>query len=719
MSEASFPVRFGGGRYRQRPPAPPFTLDPVLLEAPLTSIARVGAGTARRLAGLGLVTVGDLLEHFPRRYEDFSQRRTLAELRLGEEATVRVVVEGAALAPTRRKGLQVVRAAVRDQTGVVEAVWFNQGYLAKLLEPGMGLSLRGTLKMRGRRPALLVKTHELLGVGEDVVHTEGVVPVYPASEAVSARLLRSLVHKVLPLARRVPDPLPIQVRLRQRLPARCDALTALHAPRSLPEGRTARERFVFEELYLLQVGLLLHKAVEERRAAAPPLAGPPRLARSFLDGLPFELTGHQRQAIAEIDGDLASQVPMRRLLQGDVGSGKTVVALYALLRAVEHGLQGALLVPTETLAAQHVDTVRALVGGLARCELLCAGLPAAQRRATLAGLADGAVQLCVGTHALLQEHAVFKDLGLVVVDEQHRFGVVQRDELARRAVHDGVAPHQLYMTATPIPRTLALTLYGDLDLTLIAGSPAGRSPVRTRLVAEKDRDKGYAFTRAQLDAGRQAYVVCPTIEDSESLSAAAAVAEAQRLRDGELHGYHVAVLHGQMKAAERQRTMNAFKEGVVHVLVATTVIEVGIDVPNATVMIVEGAERFGLAQLHQLRGRVGRGSARSYCLLFAEPHTPQAKARLRVLIQTTDGFELADRDLEIRGEGQLLGARQSGMPDLKLARLLRDREALACAREQAQVTLAADPLLRQPRHAALLRAVRDAFGGRLAWLLRA
>ena len=682
-------------------------------------MAGVGAATARRLAALGLTSVGDLLEHYPRRYDDFSQRKTLAELLLGEEATVRVVVEGAALVPTRRRGLQVVRATVRDQTGAVDAVWFNQAYLLKLLEPGMALSLRGTLKMHGRRPALLVKAHELLGLAEDLVHTEGVVPVYPASEEISARLLRTLVHSVLPLARRVPDPLPAAVRARRRLPSRCDALMALHAPRTLREGYQARRRFVFEELYLLQLGLLLHKGAEERRAQAPAFRRPPLLAARFLAGLPFEPTDYQRAAIAELEADLVRSLPMRRLLQGDVGSGKTLVALYGLLRAVDNGHQGVLMAPTETLAAQHLETVKALVGDLARCELLCAGLPSAQSRATLKGLASGDVRLCVGTHALLQERAVFNDLGLVVVDEQHRFGVAQRDELARRAADHGLVPHMLYMTATPIPRTLALTAYGDLDLTVIAGSPAGRTPVRTRLVAEKDRDKGYAFTRRQLDAGRQAYVVCPTIEDSESLSAAAAVAEAERLANGELRGYRLAVLHGQQKAAQRQETMAAFKQGHVQVLVATTVIEVGVDVPNATVMIVEGAERFGLAQLHQLRGRVGRGSARSYCLLFANASTKQAVERLRALVQTTDGFELADRDLEIRGEGQLLWARQSGVPDLKLARLLRDRELLVEARREAAATLASDPLLSAPRNAALLAAVRAAFGPELAWLFKA
>ena len=377
------------------------------------------------------------------------------------------------------------------------------------------------------------------------------------------------------------------------------------------------------------------------------------------------------------------------------------------------------MAPTETLAAQHLATVRDLVGDLARCDILSAGLPAARRRQTLAGLADGTLQLVVGTHALLSEGATFKELGVVVVDEQHRFGVVQRDELARRAAHAGVTPHLLYMTATPIPRTLALTLYGDLDVTVIAGSPAGRMPVRTRVVSDKARDKAYAFTRRQLDAGRQAYVVCPTIEESESLSAAAAVAEAERLRSTEFAGYRLAVLHGQMRPAERLKVMAAFKAGLIKVLVATSVIEVGIDVPNATVMIIEGAERFGLAQLHQLRGRVGRGPAKSYCLLFSQAQTPQAKARLRAIVQTNDGFELADRDLEIRGEGQLFGARQSGLPDLKLARLLRDREALKLARAAAQRTLQSDPTLARPESAPLLDAVRATFGDELAWLLRA
>jgi ATP-dependent DNA helicase RecG len=390
-----------------------------------------------------------------------------------------------------------------------------------------------------------------------------------------------------------------------------------------------------------------------------------------------------------------------------------------LLRAVAGGHQGALLVPTETLAGQHLATVHESIGSLARCDLLAAGLPAAQRRETLRRLGSGETQLVVGTHALIQEQVRFRSLAAVVVDEQHRFGVVQRDELARRAADAGRAPHVLYMTATPIPRTLAITLYGDLDLTVLAAAPAGRRRIATKVVDESKRDDAYRFTREQLDAGRQTYVVCPTIEESESLSAAAAVDEAARLAAGEFARYRVAVLHGQMKAAEREAVMAAFKCGEIQVLVATSVIEVGIDVPNATVMIVEGAERFGLAQLHQLRGRVGRSTARSYCLLFARAETEQARARLKAITKTGDGFELADRDLEIRGEGQVLGARQAGAADLRLARLVRDRATVERARAAARSTLAEDPLLEAPQNAALAGAVTDAFGSRLDWLLRA
>ena len=718
MKQPPLPLRFGGGPYPGRPAPPPFAYRPDRLRASLQTLPGVGRGTAARLEQFGLHTVGDLLAHFPRRYDDYRDRRLLSEVKIGEEATVRVVVERAALAPTRKRGLQIVRATVRDGSGAVEAVWFNQPWLADSLQPGVTLSLRGTLRVRSRRAALVVKTHEILGREGETIHTEGVVPVYAASESVSVKQLRALVHQVVQEARRLPDPLPPRLRIQERLPSRADAVVALHEPATPEEGQQARSRMVFEELYLLQLGLLLHKeqAEEEGRAAALSPGGD--LTARFLESLPFVLTEGQRDAMGSVDAGLDREQPMRLLLQGDVGSGKTVLALYALLRAVERGHQGALLVPTETLAVQHMATVEDRIGSLARCELITASVGQAGRRDLLRRLEAGDIDLVVGTHALLQQDVCFRSLAVVIVDEQHRFGVVQRDELVRRAAECGLTPHMLAMTATPIPRTLALTLYGDLDLAVIPSLPEGRKRITTRVVPEGKRADAYAFTRKQLDAGRQAYIVCPTIEESESLSAAAATAEAERLRRGELAGYRVEVLHGQLKTGDRKAIMKAFTRNEVQVLVATSVIEVGIDVPNATVIIIEGAERFGLAQLHQLRGRVGRGRVRSFCLLFADPTTDQARDRLRAISRTSDGFELADRDLEIRGEGQIIGARQSGASDLRLARLVRDRALLERARAAAQETLKNDPGLRAPRDAPLSNAVGRGFSARIDNLFR-
>ncbi len=675
---------------------------------------------ARRLAAFGLETVGDLIDHFPRRYEDFRDRKLIRDLKVGEEATVRGVVVSVSAERTSRRRVDVVRAAVRDETGSVEAVWFNQRYLTKVLVEGVHVSLRGTYRPRGGHATFTVKSHEILEEEESgSVHTEGVVPVYPASEQVSARLLRGLLREVLPEMRRLPDPLPAWLRARERLPGRADATLAVHAPWDVHAARVARARLVLEELLLMQTGLLLHKQQEQRRVSAPEFAPPGDLAAAFLDSLPFELTTHQLEALDELEGDLRRDVPMRRLLQGDVGSGKTVVALYCLVRAAEAGRQGALMAPTETLAAQHAETAARLVGSLMPTELLTASLGVRERRETLERIASGAAGLVIGTHALLQEDVAFSRLGLLVVDEQHRFGVEQRDALVRRAEHGGHAPHVLHMTATPIPRTLALTVYGDLDVTTIAGVPSGRRPVVTRLVDEAQRETGYEFVRGQLARGRQVYVVCPAIDESDAFDATTAVAEAERLQAGPFRDACVAVVHGQLKAADRDAVMRAFKAGKVHVLVATSLIEVGIDVPNATVMIVEGAERFGLAQLHQLRGRVGRGTEKSYCLLFSNAETGASQARLEALLETNDGFVLADRDLEIRGEGQVMGARQAGVPDLKLARLARDRKALLRARELAAEILAADPQLSSSVNAPLADAVRGAFGHELAWLLKA
>lgn len=719
MTEPPLPLRFGGGRYDERPPVTRLSFDPALLDTPLGELDRVTRPVARRLASFGLETVGDLIDHYPRRYDDFRDRKRIRDLRVGEEATVRGAVVRVSAERTPRRRVDVVKALLRDETGAVEAVWFNQRYLTKVLDEGMCLSVRGTFRPQGGRASLVVKSHEILDEDGEGLHTEGFVPVYPAGEQVSARLLRSLLHDVRPVIRRLPDPLPAELRVRERLPGKAEATLAVHLPHDLREARAARERLVLEELLLMQLGLMLHKREQQSRAKAPAFSAPGGSSAAYLDRLPFELTPHQLQAVDEIEADLGQERPMRRLLQGDVGSGKTAVALYCLVRAAEAGYQGALMAPTETLAAQHAETAARLVGPLARAELLTAALGARERRAALERVADGEAHLVIGTHALLQDDVRFAGLGLLVIDEQHRFGVEQRDALVRRTEHDGRAPHVLHMTATPIPRTLALTVYGDLDVTTIERSPAGRRPVVTELVDEAEREARYAFVRDELGRGHQAYVVCPTIEESDSVSAATAVAEAERLQAGPFRDVRVEVVHGQMRSGERDEIMRAFKAGEVAVLVATSLIEVGIDVPNATVMIVEGAERFGLAQLHQLRGRVGRGTEESHCLLFSSAETGAAQARLEALLETSDGFELADRDLEIRGEGQLMGARQAGVPDLKLARLARDRETLLRARELAARILTRDPELAADGNRPLADAVRSAFGHDLAWLLKA
>ena len=710
---------FAGGEFPGRPQPSRLAYRPAILDGTLADWPGVRPGLARRLKGFGLETVADLLEHYPRRYDDFRDRKPVSDLKVGEEATVRVLIDGLAEQPTRRRNFHLVKATVHDQSGTVQAVWFNQRYLLKVLRAGMVVSLRGTYKRSGGAPSFVVRTHEIVSEDAEGLHTEGIVPVYPASEGISTRALRGLLHDMRMVARSLPDVLSGGLRADEDLPTKSDAVLAMHAPRSPGEARAARARLVLEELLLMQVGLLLHKRLESETGLACVLEPPGDLSRRFLAALPFSLTGFQQQALSEIDDDLCRQTPMRRLLQGDVGSGKTVVALHALMRTVECGHQGVLMAPTETLAEQHLETVAQLCGDLAGVELLTSRLTAAARRSALARVASGETTIVVGTHALLQKDVAFRDLSLVVVDEQHRFGVAQRDELVRRAAVGGRTPHTLYMTATPIPRTLALTFYGDLDVTVIEGLPEGRAPVTTRLIDESRREAGYDFVRKQLAKGRQAYVVCPLIEESETLDAASALAEAERLRAGPFAGQHVEVLTGQTRTAEREAIMAEFKSGAVAVLVATSVVEVGIDVPNATVMIVEGADRFGLAQLHQLRGRVGRGRHRSFCLFFAGVTAGRSDERLQALLDTNDGFVLADRDLEIRGEGQLFGARQSGLPDLKLARLTRDRDAVLRARGLARRILDDDPHLEAAWNAPLASAVREAFGDGFGWLLKA
>jgi ATP-dependent DNA helicase RecG len=622
------------------------------------TLAGVGPAVRKKLERLGLATVGELLQHPPFRYELPVEELRIAELGGDEEVAIRGEV--LSVSKRRRGRLQLLTARVSDGSATISATWFNQPWLERQLQPGTAVRLRG----RQGRYGFDVRSFDI-GNGHA---TADYAPVYPASEEITAKKLRELVAAALPHA--LADPLPAALKASEGLPPRVDALWALHRPRSLEEAETGRRRLAFDELLLLQVGLALQRR-EREQEVAPALAPPGELVARYRDVLPFQLTEYQERAIAEIDADLECAMPMQRLLQGDVGSGKTVVALYALLRAVESGRQGALMAPTETLAEQHFLTLDEPCRQLG---VTCALLTGSVKH-------DVNSDIVVGTHALIQKGVDLPNLAVAVVDEQHRFGVEQR-----RALAEGRSPHVLHMTATPIPRTLALTVYGNLSISEIAKPPANRKPIVTGWVTQEKSAEAYARLRKHLDAGRQAYVVCPLIEESETSQARAAEAEAERLRRAELRDYRVGLLHGRLRPAERRELMARFKAHELDVLVATTVIEVGVDVPNATIMIVQEADRFGLAQLHQLRGRVGRGAEQSYCLLISrarEDLTETAVRRLEALVRTTDGFELAEEDLEIRGGGQLLGTRQSGLAELKFAHLRKDRPLLERARALA------------------------------------
>jgi ATP-dependent DNA helicase RecG len=648
-------------------PPPRGRPQPRRLETGLAALPGVGAVLERKLAKLGLATIRDLLEHRPHRYESAVDEVPIASLGGAEEVAIAGEVLSVAKRPLRGRRT-LVTARVSDGTATVTAAWFNQPWLADQLGPGVHVRLRG----KPGRYGFDVRSHDI-GEGDA---TADFAPVYPASEEIPAKRVRTLVTAALGHVADYVDPLPAELRERERLPLKRDALFAIHRPASVEEAEAGRVRLAFEELLLLQIGIA-QRAAERERTLAPSLGSPGELSERYRAALPFALTPYQEQAVREIDADLERTVPMQRLLQGDVGSGKTVVALYAVLRAVEHGRQGALMAPTETLAEQHFLTVEGICAELGvSCALLTSASPKRTRAAALGA------DVVVGTHALIQEGVELRDLAVAVVDEQHRFGVEQR-----RALTQGRAPHVLHMTATPIPRTLALTVYGDLSVSEIAKPPASRKPVVTSWIEERQASEAYVRLTRLLREGRQAYVVCPLVEASETLLARAAEDEAERLRRAELRDFRVGCMHGRMKPDERRDVMRRFNARELDVLVATTVIEVGVDVPNATVMIVQEADRFGLAQLHQLRGRVGRGAEQSYCLLVSrakEELTETAQRRLESLVATTDGFELAEVDLDLRGGGQLLGTRQHGLSDLRFARIRHDRPLLERARTLAQ-----------------------------------
>jgi ATP-dependent DNA helicase RecG len=590
----------------------------------------------------------------------------------------------------------------------MRATFFNQPWLTTRYRPGTRLLLHG--KFDGRRGFRV--THHAVdpdaGAGWiAAADGEGAVGHYPAAEGVTSTQILTLVQRERDALRDVPEALPAAIRVREGLPGRAGALAAMHFPRDRDEAEAARAALAFEELLLSQLLFLRRRARRREQSDAHALSAPPSLSERWLEReLPFVLTGGQRRAIAEVGDDLAQRQAMQRLLMGEVGSGKTVVALYAMLRAVEHGHQAALMAPTETLAEQHFATLQRLLGAEpVALALLTGSTPARRRKDILAKLGSGELPLVVGTHALIEPDVRFRSLAVAVVDEQHRFGVRQRAALEAK----GTA-HTLHMTATPIPRTLALAGYGDLDTSTLRELPAGRQPVETHVVdGERARHRAYERIREEIAKGRQCFVVCPLVEESETLQARAATAEAERLARTEFRDHRVELIHGQMPSKRKAEAMAAFASGSADVLVATSVIEVGIDVPNATVMLIEAAERYGLSQLHQLRGRIGRGSHESLCVLFGDPKLP----RLEAIARERDGFKLAEVDLELRGEGQILGTRQHGLPVFKVARIPEDLALLELARDRADELLERDPDLREPEHALLRQAAAAAFGPEL------
>jgi len=662
------------------------------------------AARVEGLEALGIETEGDLLEHFPHSHSN-RELVPAAQLAIGQEGTVAVTVRTVSVKPMRNRRQKRVEARVFDESGPLVAVWFNQPWIARELTEGTHVLLHGKLRQRNQ---FWVKTHELLN-GSAPVHTLGRVPVHPATQGITPDRLRKLVSEARPLARAAVEPLPARLRIEENLPERPAVLDAVHFPDTEDDEHAARRRLAFEELFLLQLAVAGRRRARREGRKARPLAARGVVVDRWRWSLPFELTGDQARAIEEIDTDLARERPMQRLLMGEVGSGKTAVALAAMLRAVENGAQAAFMAPTETLAEQHHRTLDSLLGGHMPVELLTGSTTAARRRELLDRLASGQLQMVVGTHALIEDAVEFRDLAVVIVDEQHRFGVRQRAALDAKAP-EGLAPHALHMTATPIPRTLSLTAYGDLDATVLRELPRGRRPVETHVVdGARARARAYERIREEIAAGRQCFVVCPLVEESEALQATAATAEFERLRTTEFADQRVELIHGQMPSKQKAAAMEKFASGDADVLVATSVIEVGIDVPNATVMLIEAAERYGLSQLHQLRGRVGRGEHSSLCILFGDPALP----RLEAIANERDGFRLAEIDLQLRGAGEVLGTRQHGLPVFKVARLPEDDELHVRARDRADQIMVEDPRLEQPEHALLREAVVGRFGSEL------
>jgi ATP-dependent DNA helicase RecG len=674
------------------------------LDTPVTYLKGVGPARADALRRLGIVTAGDLLFHVPHRYEDASTVTPIRALEAGMQGTVIGTVISKGVIPTR-KGLRIFQAVLRDETGMIEVSWPGQPFLDRSINKGDVLLVTGNVRFfHGRQ----LQPREFINLGdEETASTKGrVLSVYPATEGLSFKVIRGIIESHLDALLELPtEYLPSGVLKQAGVPGIAEALRLVHRPDSIGDAMRGRSRLAFEELFFVQI--LQQRAKELARAKRKGIRFESKrtLTSKLREGLPYQLTAAQVRSIREIFADMCSENRMHRLLQGDVGSGKTIVALFAALLAIENGYQAAIMAPTELLAEQHARSMGALLAPLGIQPILLTGsLPARERKAIAQRLASGEPVLVVGTHALVQDATTFAKLGFAAIDEQHRFGVEQRKALGAK----GEAPDVLLMSATPIPRSLALTLYGDLDLSMLDERPPGRQPITTGLRRESGRARVMQFIDRQLEQGRQGYIVYPVIEESEKTDLKAATTMYELLAAGPFATRRLALLHGRIPSDERDDTMRRFRDGEIDLLVATTVIEVGIDVPNATVMLIEHPERFGLSQLHQLRGRVGRGAAESFCILLGDV-SPDAADRLSIFTRTEDGFEIANEDLRMRGMGDLFGERQSGVPTFRVADPIRDQELNERAREAAEKLLEKDPGLDKPEHAGLRRVLGERY----------
>ena len=699
----------------------PISTDPAslkFLETEIQYANGIGPRRAGRLiAELNIRTVRDLLEYYPRDYLDRGHFRSIYDVgRTGEYETIQgVVVNQSEFTPSRKGAQSVGRIAVYDQVGVAQLVGFGRraGYLKHLLKVGTPVVVSGKFTRRNNEIQTTDFDFEVLEQEDaDLIHTGRIVPKYALTAKLTQRMLRQWTKAVLDgYAEGYPEILPLDIRQRNQLIDRCTAIQEVHFPSSDGYKDAARRRLAFDEFFLLELGLELKKErwKAEEKGIAFQVEG--QLLDRFIEALPFQLTSAQKRVIEEIKSDMANGQAMNRLLQGDVGSGKTIVGAVALLCAIQSGYQGALMVPTEILAEQHTYNLSELLEPLGlKVVLLKSDLSKSERDEALAAIADGSAHVVIGTHALIQEGVEFHQLGLVIIDEQHRFGVMQRATLRDK----GTTPDVLVMTATPIPRTLALTIYGDLNVSVIDEMPPGRQKITTRWVREKDREKLYAQIEKEVQRGRQAYIVYPLVEESEKLEEIKAATEmADHFQTKVFPHLRVGLLHGRMRSVEKQDVMGRFKDREIDILVSTTVIEVGIDVPNATLMLIENAERFGLSQMHQLRGRVGRGTHKSSCHLISGPMTDDGVRRVKAMTRTNDGFELAEADLEIRGPGEFFGTRQSGLPDFKIANILRDASLLEIAKSEANRIAKADPSLSQPAHQVLKEVLQTQWRGHL------